>query len=188
MATLTFREIRANIPPLAKSVQNASRILRESAKVRQDSYDVFLSHSILDASDITGLKVTLEKYGYSVYVDWVEDPQLDRTKVTTETAAILRSRMQSCRALFFATSENSDRSKWMPWECGFFDGLKGRVAILPITEDGHDYRGQEYLGLYPFVSSAKPDGKEGKVLWVDQADGKYVSFERWLKGEEPSKH
>jgi hypothetical protein len=40
----------------------------------------------------------------------------------------------------------------MPWELGYFDGLRrGRVGIFPIVESyGAGFRGQEYLGLYPF--------------------------------------
>jgi len=41
----------------------------------------------------------------------------------------------------------------MPWELGYFDGLRqGRIAILPlVANDGARFQGQEYLGLYPLV-------------------------------------
>jgi hypothetical protein len=39
----------------------------------------------------------------------------------------------------------------MPWELGYFDGLKpGYVWILPLVMDyDSEFKGQEYLGLYP---------------------------------------
>jgi hypothetical protein len=39
----------------------------------------------------------------------------------------------------------------MPWELGYFDGMKpGHVGIVPIVASEDDtFPGQEYLGLYP---------------------------------------
>jgi hypothetical protein len=47
---------------------------------------VFLCHSIRDAELIQGAKTILEKRQLSVYVDWIIDPQTDRSAVTAETA------------------------------------------------------------------------------------------------------
>lgn len=110
-----------------------------------------MSHSFKDAEVIAGLKLLLERNGLSVYVDWIEDAQLDRSQVTAETAGTLRRRMKNCAFLLYATSESSPNSKWMPWELGYFDGLNDSdmVGIMPIVEsDGDDFKGQEYLGLY----------------------------------------
>src|SRR5712664_2340415 len=56
-----------------------------------ESYDIFLSHASEDAILIRGLRDELLECGYSVYVDWIEDPKLDRNHVTIETAAVLRN-------------------------------------------------------------------------------------------------
>jgi hypothetical protein len=55
--------------------------------------------------------------------------------------------------MLYATSKASSNSKWMPWELGYFDGLKSdKIRILPIVESSNDdFRGVEYLGLYPAV-------------------------------------
>jgi hypothetical protein len=45
-------------------------------------YDNYLSHCFRDAPIILGLKIEIEIMGYKVYVDWVDDAQLDRTKVS----------------------------------------------------------------------------------------------------------
>ena len=126
--------------------------LRKSATAPMTTpYDVFLSHSYEDAEVIAGVKLLIEHEGLRVYVDWIDDPEADRSKVTASTAEMLRQRMNHCRFLLFATSKASPNSKWMPWELGYFDGMRhGRVGILPIVQSaGASFMGQEYLGLYP---------------------------------------
>jgi TIR domain len=128
--------------------------LRESAATSiQTHFDVFLSHSYEDAALIAGIKALLESESISVYVDWLEDPQLDRSRVTRDTADLLRERMRHCGFLLYASSQASVDSKWMPWELGYFDGYRpGRVGILPIVSTpGASFVGQEYLGLYPLI-------------------------------------
>jgi hypothetical protein len=107
----------------------------------------------LDAQVILGVKTLLEAEGLKVYVDWIEDTQLDRSRVTADTAKVLRLRMQNSASLIYAASETSSQSKWMPWELGYFDGHKpGYVGILPLVRsESDDFEGQEYLGLYPYV-------------------------------------
>ena len=113
---------------------------------------MFLSHSIHDADLVLGVKQILEDHGLSVYVDWVEDAQLDRERVDNETASLLRTRMCSCQSLMYLHSDNSRESKWMPWELGFFDGHNGNAAILPVVDHSWEsFVGQEYLGIYPYV-------------------------------------
>ncbi|WP_230853568.1 hypothetical protein, partial [Vibrio harveyi] len=124
----------------------------------------------------------LEDMGHSVYVDWVNDPQLDRSKVTESTAQLLRERMEASKSLFYVTTENAESSKWMPWECGYFDGNKDKVAILPIQTYSHDneYNGQEYLGLYPYCLRA--NNKLGQSrLWIYKNKEYYLVYELWLE-------
>jgi hypothetical protein len=127
-----------------------SEVRKSAAAPMSTNFDIFISHSFKDAEMIAGIKLLIEGTGLSVYVDWIEDAQLDRSQVTTETADVLRQRMGHCSFLLYATSKESPNSKWMPWELGYFDGLRsGKVGILPILEsDGESFDGQEYLGLY----------------------------------------
>lgn len=179
-----------------RDLQNKTNVLKKSANTiltenyndfsQSKTYDIFLSHSYLDSQEIASLKTIIEEdFGYSVYVDWIEDNQLDRTSVTKETAAILKDRMKNCKCLLVATSRNASNSKWMPWELGYFDGLKQRVAILPILDTtSNQYNGQEYLGLYPYLSKTN-EWEGGETLWVEFNPNNYINFEAWLKGEEP---
>lgn len=170
--------------------KDASTILNEFSESESAyrEFDIFLSHSYLDANIVAGLKSDIEEMGYSVYVDWIQDSQLNRTKVDKETASLLRSRMKQCKSLFYATSDNSSSSKWMPWECGYFDGVKNKVAICPIAMQGnqYEYMGQEYLGLYPYIQKAIPDGDTSPTLWVFETRTKYVIYSAWLRGILPN--
>jgi hypothetical protein len=161
-----------------------NQILNESVSSfnKFKTYDIFLSHSSKDSELILGVKATLEDMNYSVYVDWVDDPQLNRANVNEATADLLRERMDTSKSLFYVTTENAESSKWMPWECGYFDGIKEKVAILPIKQYSfnNEYIGQEYLGLYPYC--LKQDNTLNQPrLWVYKSKEYYLVYEDWLK-------
>lgn len=192
MGLLTLSEVRA------AGQSYSAKFRKSSASVLQDDeasfsekshYQIFLSHSFTDADSVVGLKAIIESLGHSVYVDWMADPQLDRSKVSPATAEQLRNRMRSCGSLFFVVSDNSPTSKWMPWELGYFDALRKKVAILPlVVQPGRmDFKGQEYLGLYPYVTRQLSTNKVD-MLWIRWDIFTYVSFNSWLQGEEPFKH
>lgn len=153
MAYFTKQEARNYAKIAAASFESYSSILESIVKSQnhQRQFDVFLSHSIRDKELVLGIAEFLKQMGKEVYVDWIEDRQLLRSSVTPETAETLRQKMnQSSRLLYLAT-DNASSSKWMPWELGYFDGLKsGKVAILPLVDYSFSpFKGQEYLGLYP---------------------------------------
>ena len=158
MTYYTASELRQRAGGLTASAAQSE--LSRLSKAAVGNFDVFLSHSFRDAVLILGLKRVLEADGLSVYVDWIADPQLDRTKVNATTAANLRERMKRCRSLVYATSQNASTSRWMPWELGFFDGAHGpdRVAICPIATGTGNYTGEEYLGLYKTLEKVRDAG------------------------------
>jgi hypothetical protein len=190
MALITISELRtaAGQARNKKASYRTSTDLRKAlneefrAKPVDEQFDVFLSHTFRDADHLIGLREILEDYGYKIYIDWVVDAHLDRANVTKDTAAHVKMRMKNSKCLFFATSENSPKSKWMPWELGYFDGLKGRVAICPVVDEfGLTYVGQEYLGLYPYATT----GRRG--VYVHDANDTYILMDRWLLGHAPTK-
>jgi hypothetical protein len=158
-AYFTEQDLRERAGGLTASAARES--LRRSAKSAAGTFDVFLSHSVRDAVVILGLRNLLTEQGLRVYVDWIDDPELDRSEVSAATAARLRERMQQSRTLIYATSRASRKSSWMPWELGYFDGTKdsSRVSILPIEDhSGVAFDGQEYLGLYKVIEKVNVDG------------------------------
>lgn len=175
MAFLTLSEVRSKARSNNKFGLDSRGILEEQFDSfnKYKTYDIFLSHAFLDAEVIDGLRIVLEEAGFSVYVDWREDSHLNRGEVTKETAVVIKKRMQSCKTLIFAITQNSKDSKWMLWELGYFDGLKEKVAILGLTENGGDsFHGQEFLELYPFVQ------RYGFTLYLDDP---FKPLEDWVK-------
>jgi len=195
-------------------VEGQRFVKAESIQINDtDQFDIFLSHSYADRKIIPSIKEVLEGMGFKVYVDWINDKLLSRENVSKTTAEILQKRMQQSKSLFFATSENSPSSKWMPWELGYFDGKKDkRVAILPIKTENNDFKedfeGQEYLGLYYYVTiddasklleshiwameknafnKMYEEMKKKKSLYIHKDSSTYTSFYDWVSGEKPMK-
>ena len=167
--------------------ENVQRFRKDS----KDTYDIFLSHSYLDKTLVYTVVDLFNQAGYSVYVDWIEDQQLDRSKVNAATANTLRERMELSKSLAYVATSNSSNSKWCPWELGYVDALKnGRCAILPIMkDDSSTFKGQEYLGLYPFIDYALNKNTHTYEFWVnDPQSGNYISLGEWLSGANPYNH
>lgn len=150
MAYYTAEQLRRRA---SMSMTEARSTLARESKAQYGHFNVFLSHSVLDAQVVMGVRDLLIKEGLTVYIDWIEDPQLDRSTVSPDTARLLRLRMRQCDTLIYAQSTAAHKSRWMPWELGYFDGMRNpeQVSIMPIQEGSSTFDGQEYLGLYKLV-------------------------------------
>lgn len=160
MSYYTERELRQRSGGLGAS--RAEFQIKEAARGAYGTYDIFLSHSFVDADVILGLKKLLESQGLRIYVDWIDDPELDRTRVSAATASRIQQRMRASNALVYATSRSARKSRWMPWELGYFDGIKSgdRISICPIEPDSATavgFAGEEYLGLYKAMEPVRWD-------------------------------
>lgn len=82
----------------------------------------------------------------SVYGDWKEHPELDRSAVERSTAEHFRRVMRRCNCLVFYAGPNAQGSQWMPWELGFFDGRQGagRIAVYADDRAAFEAGEQEY--------------------------------------------
>ena len=61
----------------------------------------------------------------------------------------------------------------------------GKVCILPIVESSYStFKGQEYLGLYPYLDYDSAQGSSKMDFWVnDQNDNdRYTRLRLWLNG------
>jgi len=146
------------------------------------SFDVFLSHSYSDKQYIRALFSDLSEMGYSVYVDWIIDPHLNRSEIGNRTVSTIRGRMQQSASLIYATSQSASKSKWMPWELGFMDGNKEKCAILPIMDYAKDtFKGQEFLSVYPYITidEQKDSGKKERIR-VHQSAFDYTRMNDWI--------
>jgi hypothetical protein len=173
-----------------KSFDEARRELRDAASKgikSRDQFDIFLSHRYLDAKEVLALKTIIELFGLTVYVYWIDSPEISQAEVTKETAASLREVMRRSSSLLYAWSENASESRWMPWELGYSDGVHGRVAIIPVTDQqtsSESFKGQEYLGIYPYLTLTK-DNVGNDKLWVNDSASTYVQLPAWIKGAQP---
>lgn len=66
--------------------------------------------------------------------------------------------------------------------------MHGRACILPVMVS--EFKGQEYLNLYPYLEYGKKDGYyRNDFIVIDQNDkSKYVELRKWLNGEVTCKH
>lgn len=144
----------------------ASNEFRNSTLSQNNEFDIFLSHSYDDKKYIYKLYKILTSYNLSVYVDWIVDPELNRSNVNKKTAQLIRNRMKQSKCLLYATSKNASDSKWMPWELGYFDGYStGKVAIIPIVDNEcNSFVGQEYLSLYPYIDEVNNTDNKKNIM------------------------
>lgn len=157
-----------------------SRLFSERQKTHT-SFDIFLSHSFLDKADVLGLYYELTQLGFSVYVDWIIDPQLDRNNVTKQSAEHIRNRMKASKTLLLAISTNAQMSRWMPWELGYVDGHTNKCAIVPVSKESmtlKNFERTEYLLLYPYIKRAAISYRE--EAFVTESANTYVSLTDWI--------
>lgn len=188
MPLLLESQVRSRAQRATSFYNTTARILDEHMEKQAsvDKHDIFLSHAYDDRELVIGVTLSIEDLGYSVYIDWRDDPSLDRKKVTCQTAEKLRERMKASRCLFYSTTEHATESKWMPWELGYKDAHNTRAAIFPITKSSTtEFRGQEYLGIYPYITLENNAQRE-QCLWVNRSATYYINFDGWLSGDNPS--
>lgn len=180
MAILTF----------AMADKLVSSGLEKSLLFKEASYtlgkNIFLSHSTKDKRALPGVINFLEKYGGKVYIDKNDRDLPDYT--CAETAEILKNEINKLKRFVVLVSENSKMSKWIPWELGLSDGLKGvsPIAILPIGEssDEKEWIEQEYLGLYPRIIYRKIIGDKYEDWHVkDPRDNKCWKLKSWIESK-----
>lgn len=188
MPFITESQVRNKVADVSPMFHKLFLAIDAATSVLRESFDIFLSHSTRDAEIILGLKRLLEETGKTVYIDWIKDPDLDSGGVCGDTAEALRKRMRQCSSLFYVYSRSSQKSRWMPWELGYFDGINGNVAVLPvIPESGElDFENEEYLQLYPKVDFINIASEPRMFVNKSQKleSGTYKSFDYWRIGED----
>jgi hypothetical protein len=109
---------------------------------------IFLSHSHKDKTLVEGLIAYFETLGIAVYVDW-NDTQMPRI-TNRATAAQIKNRIKSLGVFMVLATKNALDSKWVPWEVGVADQIKGeaQIMIIPVADDSGQFHGSEYLQLY----------------------------------------
>ncbi len=125
--------------------------------------DVFISHKLEDLAKARQLKGRIQQWGFSCYID-ADDETLQHITNPKLLADRIRTRLRTSRCLLFAFTPVSSKSKWMPWELGFFDGRwsQNQIGLYNLDEIEIDFANientndnslsfQEYLRIYKLV-------------------------------------
>ena len=110
-----------------------------------------------------------------------------------ETAMRIKNRIDRCDKFVLLATDNAIESKWCNWELGYGDAKKrlGQdIALLPLTDNQGDYKGNEYLAIYPYIventDEEHPDsskkGIENFSVRIPRDDNTYtiISLTDWL--------
>jgi hypothetical protein len=147
------------------------------AKKDATSKDVFLSHSTTDDRLVPGVISFFMIHGASVYADDF-DVRLPQPP-SSATAQILKGEIGGCRRLVVLATPNSHTSRWIPWELGIGDGMKGIPpnAILAMTPEGDvpPWTKIEYFALYPRIVN-----EDGAWHVTDPRGGAGWPLKDWL--------
>ncbi len=156
----------------AENVASAQAVAFNSASAQAT---VFLSHSSKDRELIMPAIAFLRSHGVSVYVDWMDGGMPD--VVSSVTANRIKEKIREQRKFLIILTENSKGSRWVPWELGIADIVKGmnHIAILPVSENG-SFDQNEYMRIYPKIEIIN------NIWWVWTDDPLSITpLPEWLK-------
>lgn len=142
---------------------------------------VFLSHSHLDKTIVNKISILLKQLETDIYVDWLDESMPVSTNDVT--ARNIKEKINSCSKFLFLATYHGIRSKWCLWELGLADQIKGtsNLAILPIESNAGNWKGNEYLQIYPemkFQSTNLESISADEV--VIQMPKSEISLRNWL--------
>ncbi len=132
----------------------------ESISIRHQNYEaktiVFISHKHDELEDLKDVIGFLEKnYSVKCYID-SEDGAMP-IFTSAETAVKIKDRIQQCDKFILLATNGAINSKWCNWELGYGDAhkFKDNIAIFPFADNEIEFRGQEYLNIYPYIVRRK---------------------------------
>lgn len=155
---------------------------RSEGKGKNVRKTIFLSHSHLDKTIVNKIGLLFSKLNTKLYIDRLDKTLPEETnKVTADTIKI---KIQECDHFLFLATYHGLRSKWCNWELGIADSLKKskNLAILPIESKSGNWKGNEYLQLYPEM---KFETNDLELLTADkisiyELDGEIIPLKKWL--------
>lgn len=179
-----FSEYR--ISNLKKSMD----VINESVAFFEEKVPVFISHKHDDLDDLKGIIGFLEKnFNVIAYIDSRDLSMPERT--SGETAEKIKDRIKKCERFILLATDGAVESKWCNWELGFADAIKGRkVVLFPMKEKGSNYKGNEYMEIYSYITyfdgqekyNSGEKVKEGYYVMTKSKDKKsIIPLSSWLK-------
>ncbi len=148
--------------------------LNESSSRDKTKPMVFLSHKHDELSILQDVVAFLNAEGVEIYVDWMDEDMPSYTNA--QTALRLKEKIKVSDKFILVATPNAINSKWCNWELGLGDAAKyiEHIALLPINRTTQNFRGAEYLRIYPHIDYENGSGKylKGKAI----SEGYYVSI------------
>lgn len=133
---------------------------------------IFLSHKHDEFSILQDVIAFLKREGVDVYVDWMDDHMPAYTNA--ETAIRLKEKIKSADKFILVATPSAINSKWCNWELGLGDAAKFNkdIALLPINKNYENFKGAEYLKIYPYISYEDGNRKYKNGFYIPK--GYYV--------------
>lgn len=137
---------------------------------------VFLSHKHDEQDILQDVVAFLKEEGVDVYVDWM-DPTMP-AYTNAETAEKLKQKIKIADKFILVATQSAINSKWCNWELGLGDAAKYKehIALLPIDKTDENFRGAEYLAIYPRIERLY----DGYYVLYPKNNYK-IRLEDWLK-------
>lgn len=179
--TLISKSRLTSLAETRTGFKNFSDFLNEAkAETRSSaSVTVFLSHSHddLDKNYVNRVIVLLRKSGVKVYIDSFDSNMPPFTNA--QTANRIKEAIKGNRKFLLLATNNAINSKWCNWELGYGDALKylEHIALFPLTEDSGDWKGQEYLRIYPRIEESS--NENFKVIYPSNHEKSLVEWLRY---------
>lgn len=177
MAFITRSQIQAYERGISVANESVASMQAKAVSLNSASAQVtiFLSHSSKDRELLKPTISFLRSHGVSVYVDWMDEGMPD--VVSGETAKRIKAKIRDQKKFMVIVTENSKDSRWIPWELGFADPVKGmeHIAILPISDNG-SFAQNEYMKIYPKIQRVN----DIWWVWIDDPTS-LTQLTDWLK-------
>jgi hypothetical protein len=164
--------------------QNIGEILEKKRSEKSSEFSrssIFLSHSHIDKTIVMKMGLLFERINTGLYVDWMDKSLPESTNL--ETASQIRNKIIECNNFLFLATYHGLRSKWCNWELGIADTIKtNKLAVLPIESKSGNWKGNEYLQLYPEMSFSTDnlDTLTIEDINIIQPDGQVITFIDWI--------
>lgn len=172
------------------NLQKSKCAIKESFAFFEEKVPVFISHKHEDLDDLKGIIGFLEK-NFNV-IAYIDSSDLSMPKITSgETAKKIKDRIKKCKMFILLATDGAVESKWCNWELGFADAIKGKkVVLFPMKEKGSNYKGNEYMEIYSYITyfygrekynSGKKVNAGYYVMTKSKGKKSIISLSSWLK-------
>jgi len=140
---------------------------------------IFLSHSHEDEELINGFINYLAALGIKIYVDW-QDSDMPRA-TNRQTAEKIKGQIAKDDFFLVLATKNALNSRWVPWEIGVADQIKGpygKIGIIPVVDETGQFKGNEYLQLYKRITL--DEVFKNRIKLYEAGSHQAKSFSDWL--------